>query len=61
MLDVWTGKERIVFKGHTGAVNAVAFAPNGKTLASASADMTALLWDVTRIARPAQAVFNSVF
>ena len=35
--DVVTGKELAAFKGHTTAVTAVAFAPNGKTLASASA------------------------
>jgi hypothetical protein len=51
--DVLAGKELTVLKGHTGAVNALAFAPDGKTLASASADMTALIWDMTRIARPA--------
>jgi hypothetical protein len=51
--DVVTGKELAVFKGHTMPVTAVAFAPNGKTLASASYDTTALIWDVTRIARPA--------
>jgi WD40 repeat protein len=53
--DIWTGKELAVFKGHKGAVNAVAFAPHGKTMASASADMTALIWDVTKIDRPAKA------
>src|SRR5262249_9471828 len=31
------------------------FAPDGKTLASASADSTALVWDVSGLARPAPA------
>ena len=38
--------------GHTGTVNAVAFAPDGHTLATASVDNTVLLWDVTDPARP---------
>ena len=41
------------FKGHDGRVTAVAFAPNGKTLASAGMDSTALVWDVARLKRPA--------
>ena len=52
ILDILTAKELTVLKGHHVAVNALAFAPNGKVLASASDDTTALLWDVTKIARP---------
>jgi WD40 repeat protein len=34
-------------EGHLGAVNAIAISPDGKTLASGSADMTTLVWDLT--------------
>ena len=53
MWDTVTGREAAALKGHTAAVNSVAFAPDGKTLASASADTTALIWDVKKIGRPA--------
>jgi WD40 repeat protein len=54
--DVSSGQELAAFKGHAGSINGIAVAPNGKTLASASADTTGLLWDLTRIVRPAPAV-----
>ncbi len=51
VLDAFTGKELAHFRGHTGVVNALAFAPDGKTLVSASADTTALVWDVSKLKR----------
>src|SRR5207302_942420 len=53
--DVSTGKERATLQGHRGAVSSVVYAPDGKTLASASGDLTAWtstpgevkLWDAT--------------
>jgi WD40 repeat protein len=49
--DVTTGKELGQLAGHKGWVKALAFAPDGKTLASGSRDTTVLLWDVCEVAR----------
>lgn len=45
--EVATGKLRHKFAGHLGTVWRVAFAPNGRTMASGSADGSVLIWDVT--------------
>jgi WD40 repeat protein len=53
--DIATGTELATFKGHTGNINAIAFSPDSTRLASASADTTALIWDLTKLERPAPA------
>jgi RNA polymerase sigma factor (sigma-70 family) len=50
LIHLWemaTGSERARFVGHAVEVNAVAFAPDGRSLVSGSVDTTALIWDVT--------------
>jgi WD40 repeat protein len=47
-----SGQPVHTFTGHRAPVTALAFAPDGKTLASGSHDTTVLLWDLTGIANP---------
>jgi WD40 repeat protein len=42
----------MILDGHVNEVNSLAFSPDGKTLASASTDRSALLWDVADPATP---------
>lgn len=45
VFDLAKKQERVTLKGHKGAVAAVAFSPDGETLASGSWDGTVRLWD----------------
>ncbi|OAR24626.1 hypothetical protein A8W25_19835 [Streptomyces sp. ERV7] len=44
--DVTAGRDLAVLTGHSGTVEALAFSPDGHTLATASSDRTVRLWNV---------------
>lgn len=46
LCELASGKSRVVYKGHQGTINSLAFSSDGLTLASGSSDTTVLLWDV---------------
>jgi len=46
-VQIWnmlTGKNVFIYRGHTAGVNDVAWSPDGKKIASVSADMTVKIW-----------------
>ena len=59
VVRIWaleTGQELASLKGHLGDVNAVAFSPDGKTLASAGSDRGVLIWKVPSAVTSAKSI-----
>ncbi|HYV37374.1 MAG TPA: hypothetical protein VE988_16820 [Gemmataceae bacterium] len=54
LADTLTGRDLATFRGHRAPLTGVAYAPDGRTVASSSHDGTLLIWDVTKVVRPKQ-------
>jgi WD40 repeat protein/beta-lactamase regulating signal transducer with metallopeptidase domain len=52
--EVVSGRQLGQFQGHEGRIETVAFAPNGRALASGASDTTILVWDTTGLRRKVQ-------
>ena len=50
--DFSSGQERMILKGHTGPIKALAVSPDGKVIVSSSQDHTVKVWDVSSVVGP---------